>query len=500
MRNVFGANFSDGTNKLLGSNASYTFELSGSAYVNTGPKMTNTSNNVEMAMFLDNVFRVNGEDGDVMVAYDGSTWDNGTYPNSLVDNAPTGRYIHLFGRRMCVGYVKYASTTFPSRVWVSDNAAANDLLTWGLSNGSDLANAANESTIQADTGKFVIRNIKVGDPLIITSGSNKGAYTVSTITDDQHIELVETLTNAATGQSYWVGGNYIDVKTDDGDVITGLGDNSGRLLIFKRRSLHRWNGAGEAEQVKGAPGTPSHRSIVNLQTIPITCYFSADPLGIFVYDGTKSTNVSRGIQDYLEGIDSSNYSSTVGWRVGDLYKVYVGDITNTDKDISIPNAVIVFNAASNSLYFESYTNAVTATTEFVESSQTNLYMGGDSTFIYQLEIGSDDDGTNYSWYVETSSYYPSGSELVKQFEGIEVYVQRGLGATIQYKIVGDEKGNNDEDWQSLGSVTNNLTSLPIPNLPKGRGIRFRISREPINEPIILEKIDVFYTPLYNPFL
>lgn len=452
-----------------------------------------------MEAFLDQVFRVNGTDGIAMGKYDGSAWYDATYPDSNVDGAPKGRYINLYGRRLAVGYVNYFSLDFPSRVWLSDIAAANDTLKWGLTSGTDLITTADSAVVTSNQAKFTDRNIKVGDSFVITSGTNAKTYAVSNLLNNANLEITPAPTYTGTGQSFWVGGNYLDVKTDDGDVVTGLGDNSGRLLIFKRNSLHRWaEGQLEVEEVKGAPGTPSHRSIVNIKTIPVTCYFSLNPIGIFVYNGTESVNATRGIQDYLEGIDQT--TNFVGWRVGDLYKVYVGTITNTDKDISIPRAVIVLDLASGAVYFESLAHAITSVTEFVESSVTNIYATSSSTTVYQLESGATDNGTNFSWYIETGPFFPGGTPINKEFKGVEIYVSRGFGASVQYKIVGDERGNDDQQWRSIGQLESNLTTLDIPDLPRGRGIRFRISREPITEPIILEKIDVYWQPINNPYM
>ena len=499
-----GFNKSDGTNKLLAVAGTYVFELSGSAWVNKGSVLT-ANKNAEFANFLDYAFMVNGYDGDAMRSYDGTNWSIST----LVNDAPKGNYIHLFGRRLCVGYVSYFNQTFPSRVWYSDIAKPDDTLVWGREDNTDLITTAGRSVVTSNSSKFMERGIKVGDTFVITSGTNQGTYAVSNVLSETQLDLVTGAPYAGTdqgvlatssSQSFWCGSNYIDVKTDDGDVIEGLGDNSGRLLIFKRNSLHRWGGTGEAEEVKGSPGTPSHRSIVNLKNIPITMFLSANPVGIFAYDGVKSTNITRGIQDYLDGISAANLDTAVGWRVGDLYKVYVGTITNTDKDISIPNAVIVYNAAGDSLWFESLTHVPQVTTEFVESSATNLYFGNDSVNAYQLEYGTQDSTTNYSWYVETGAIFPSGSELNKVFEGVEVIANRGFGTSVQYKIVGDEKGSDDPQWKSIGQLTNNLSSLSISDSPKGRGIRFRFSREPITEPIILEKINIYYKVIGNPFI
>ena len=351
--------------------------------------------------------------------------------------------------------------------------------------------------------RFITNGIKVGDPLTITAGDNKKEYTVANVSTETGLVLTEEIVNGGSSQSFWVGNNAVDVQNNDGDVITGLGENSNRLLIFKRRSLFRWNGTSEPEKVKGAPGTTSQRSVVTMKRLPITIYFSVvdGQAGLYAYDGRSTVLISRKIQDYVDGISASNYPNTVAWQTGDLYKCYVGTMTNTDKDISITNAVIVYDVSANTLWFESLGDVLKDTTTFVESDADNLYASNDGTQIFQLDSGNTDDGVNFSWYVETGPLYTvSGAEINKEYQGLEIFVERGFGVSVQYKIVGDENGNDDKQWRSIGQITNNLTTLKIPELPRGRGIRLRFYREPIVEEVVLEKVTTYYKPINNPFI
>ena len=351
IRGIHALQTSGGTNKLLAAKDSYVFELSGSNWVNKGPAFTNTSNNVEMESFNDKVFVVNGQDGDAMRSYDGTNWSL----TEDVTGAPKAKYIKLFNQLLCLGYFNYNSINYPSRVWFADGPDENKLIRWGLETGSDLSTSAATKVVVSLGSRFISRGIKVGDPFVITAGNNKKEYTVATVSTETGLNLTEEVVNTGTSQSFWVGNNAVDVQSNDGDVITGLGENSNRLLIFKRNSLFRWNGVSEPEKVKGAPGTTSQRSIVTMKSLPITIYFANvdGQAGLYAYDGRSTVLITRKILDYIDGISASNYASTVAWQTGDLYKCYVGTITNTDKNISITNAVIVYDVSANALWFES---------------------------------------------------------------------------------------------------------------------------------------------------
>ena len=499
VRGVHGFNKSDGTNKLLAAKDSYVFELSGSSWLNTGPLFTDTSNNVEFESFNDNVFVINGNDGDAMRSYDGTNWSL----TSNVTNAPKAKYIKIFNQLLCLGYVNYNSKNFASRVWFANRPDENDNIEWDLETGTDLSTNAGQKAVVSLGSRFVSRGIQVGDTFVITAGDNKKEYSVASIDAETGVTLNQEVVNTGTSQTFWVGSNFFEVDTNDGDVITGLGENSGRLLIFKRRSLYRWNGTSAPEKVKGSPGTVSNRSIVTMKSLPVTIYFANidGQAGFYAYDGKSTVLISRKVLDYINGISSSNYASTSAWQTGDLYKCYVGDITDTDKNISIAKAVFVYDISANAIWFESLGDTLQDTTTFVESGADNLYACNDGTQVFQLESGTTDDTVNYSWYVETGPIYTvSGSEINKEFQGLEIFVERGFGASVQYKIIGNENGNDDKEWRSIGQITNNLTTLDIPNHPRGRGIRIRLFREPIQEVIVLEKITVYYKPINNPFI
>lgn len=61
--------------------------------------------------------------------------------------------------------------------------------------------------------------------------------------------------------------SFINTITDDGDIITGLAEFQNAMLVFKRRSVHQWNGWNPAQgdvtftKVNVFEGTSAHRTI-----------------------------------------------------------------------------------------------------------------------------------------------------------------------------------------------------------------------------------------------
>ena len=195
---------------------------------------------------------------------------------------PRARYVKTVGNKLYLADLTYASTNFRSRIWNSNLPKNNDIQ-WGYDTGTSLTQTARSKTVSNSTSTtgFITYGIKTGDPFFITTGSNAGEYTVDTVDSEYQITLFEEMKNSVTGSTFWVGSNFLDTRTNDGDYIRGLGENDNKLLIFKRESLHTYD-EKQLRQVRDVPGTTSHRSIINLRE---NTYYFHDT-GIYQFDGT----------------------------------------------------------------------------------------------------------------------------------------------------------------------------------------------------------------------
>ena len=288
---------------------------------------------MEFDVFLDYCIGVNGVDRNQV--YNGTWFDGGARTRM-----PIANFVKTVGNKIYIANLTYVGTNYKSRVWISD-LSKNDDITWGYETGTNLAQTAGSSVVTSTNAGFLTYNIKVGDPFFITTGTNAGQYTVNTIDSDQQITLVEAMKFTATGSTYWVGSNWFDARRNDGDTLQGLGENDSKLLVFKRESLFRYD-EKELRRVKGAPGTTSHRSITNVRE---NTYYFHDT-GIIRYDGLSTFLVSRPIQDWIDGISSSSYDSIVGWKDEDILYMFVGDISNSAKGISLTNAILIYDTAA----------------------------------------------------------------------------------------------------------------------------------------------------------
>lgn len=449
--------------------------------------------NVEFENFLGSLFFTNYNN--TPKTFNGTTWSL-----QHVAKLPLYQYPKQWGSRMYAGFIQIGSTEYPSRVWYSD-LPINDTIQWGYESGSDLQTYAGQNRITANFARFKTYNIKRGDPFFIISGADVGQYSVDAVESNNALTLTDyngndvTLTANATGVSYWVGGNWFDVERDDGDFITWITQNFEQLLVFKRDSLHRigsFNGNSQA-LVKGAPGTTSGRSVINSKDW--TSYFHGglkDQTGFYAYDSTSGRKISGGIQKYIDGIESGMYTRIIGWREGTLLRWYVGDINNTDYKLTVSNAVITYDTASQAWSVDPIGHEIEAACEFRQGGTKTAFIADDTT-VFQTPLGSDFAGDHIPFSFQVGSIYPSGTDYSNTFTRVQIISENAAGIKVSYRRR-LKPFDSDLEFRPLGNINKESTWLIFPeDANQCSGIDFRFEGTSTTEPTaVIKKIKTFY--------
>lgn len=503
MANVLGI---QGFNKS-GSTANVLLAAYGNDIVNVttglGYGLNLTGNNVEMEAFLDRIF---AQDYAMRpLTFNGTAWSTEYVPRTMI-----GKYIKNYKEkvRIYIANCKFsgpdtpldadnAAIVFPSRVFYPDIYYGNNL-TWGLewgTNGVTIAGSPFFNIVQPLYQDFVARNIKVGDPLFITKGNaqlQSKPYFVQSVLSPFRLQMTENFPVSASSLNYWVGSNWFDVASDDNDQLTGIGENVTRLLFHKLMSVWYYTGT-LLKQIKDAPGTSSHRSIISKSGY---CYYfhGSNPLisGIYRTDTSGSIKISRAIDPYIQGMSVSNYPLVVGWEEGETLRWYIGNLTNTNHGISMTNAVTSYNIPTGAWDVSPISDVIKCATTWIVSNRRDTYCGNSAGEIFQMGTGNSFDGDPITLNVETKVYYPSGSEVINDYGHIQVIGRQTKGIKIQYKLWDSPRSNGE--WMSLGECANDLDEFTFKNAASS-GIQFRFfDTGTLENDTFIEKFTVFYTP------
>lgn len=491
---LHGINFADGTDKLI--NIRYgtikVYNAGTDEWDHVESPHFDFTALIDSANFLDHAFFVNGVDANQSYNSSG-TWSSTTN----LGDAPIAKYVLNHKTRLYLGHIKINDTWYRSRVWYSD-LPSNNQIVWGLETGTNLAQTASSAEVTSSGATFKTNNIKVGDPFIIETGDNAGQYTVRAIDSETQITLTETLDNTATNSTFWVGGNWFDVKTDDGDILTGFGENSNEIIPFKRNSLHRYNSlGGTLRQVKKTPGTGSNRSVINLNEY--TYYYDPTSDAIRRFDGVNSIIISKAIEDLLKNMAAANKDNVVGWAEdGEFVEMYIGTTTTREGD-SITNCVVRWDADAETWSTRTTPFVVEQSTVWEQSSKPTTYISTQGGRVLKTPDGYDYDGTAMSFELTDRPIFPLGDDVLVDFERVRIWVENGHELQLLYKLYYMPDGNKrwvNSDWIPLkGKADAELVEFTFSDseLRRACGIQVRFIQSSSHESFLIEKYKLYYS-------
>lgn len=407
------------------------------------------------------------------------TWSQTTN----LTNAPWAKYCYLCGDRIYFSYCLVNSDYYRRRTFYTDIIENENAITWGLEYGTDLVQTAASAVITSASSLFNDVKIKIGDPFIILSGNNAGAYSVKTVTSNTSITLDRNLTYSATSSKFLVGGNWFDISGE----VTGIGEYYNTILSFESQRAWRWSYAIGKKEIIGVKGTTSFKSIVSNHRGYTFWYNPND--GIVQFNGSTATSISEKIEPILSGMSSTMYTSVVGWPGTGKYKnhvyFYVGDSTFSvnGESFTLNKVILDYNILRSKWKVHEFNAVVTSATVYTESGEDNVYLGTSSSLVLKFNTGNHDYNVTTDdaktlpihSYMVTHPIYPSGIEVINQFDKHYVWADKGTGIKSKYKLHGTVD-KNDSDWSELSELNEKYAEVKIdPQNSQSRGMSFMIS-------------------------
>jgi len=322
---------------------------------------------------------------------------------------------------------------------------------------------------------------------------------VKTIDSETQITLTKTLANTQSNSSFWCGGNYFFIGREDSDVGMGLGINSDRILAFKRFSLYKYQKTSNVAtdtliKVKGAPGTTSQRSVISFGDD--TFYFS--DTGIWKFNGVSSVLVSTPVQEVIDGISDSSKTNVVAWQERDrIMKMYVGDVSNTETELTINDCVICHDTLTNSWWVEEYPDAIKASIRWLKSNALKSYIFNDAGECFKTETGNSFDGDEINMEIELQPIFPIAPEVSVTFTRFKIYHQKGQDIQIVgYKRFFDSDGNIDKETRRVNVTKRTDGEIEVrPQEEENKAAGFSLVIAHMSDSIrpVIEKVIAYYS-------
>lgn len=356
-------------------------------------------------------------------------------------------------------------------------------------NGTDAPKAYNSSTWLTTGGVFDLGNMPTGYKYaaefldrVYLWGKASAPYTLA---------YSGILTAGAVS---WTAGNgTVEIEPEDGGgEATGVGKVPGYLLLFKRRSMHRFNFSSAFPEALTNIGAYSQESIINAGGL---CAFYSDSnenaKGFYITNGGRPTPIShdttRPIKKWVDAISSS--ATVAGWGTERYFAWSVGDLTVDGETYT--NVVFKFNRILNQWTIR------TTPTKFT-------YFAGYVTGGVHTIVGGDNDGNvirvdKPATYTDAPSATPIplkvrthhttfGYNQLKTLSDIIVVRGRNLQNYIANAIIDRDVNNTvsltpPDKWKRL------LSLLKIGQTVKGTTISTEIMTESTGARVYIDEIE-----------
>lgn len=329
-------------------------------------------------------------------------------------------------------------------------------------NGTDAATCSvNGTAWAAATGNLDGANFPLGDVAIEW---NDRIY-VSGVSGEKH-RLYYSSTPTAGAISWTSGNGYLDIEPEDGGGdITALAKVPGYLLIFKERSLKRWNGSSTFPDDLFKVGAASMEAVCLGKGAAY--FFSADGKGIYATAGSYPALISKPVKDIIDAIPSSYYTSVSSHSDGTDVRFSIGDITLDGLDYT--NVVLKYNIDTQTWSCHSYGTEPLVWTTYKSGGETITIFGDNDGNIMEIGTGTEDvDAAAAVVPIEFTyqTHELEFSDTIQEITRLVVHTRYGKDSKVLARI-------DNGDWKEIGSVKNDnqLINCSL----RGTRFQFRIS-------------------------
>jgi len=333
-------------------------------------------------------------------------------------------------------------------------------------NGTDVPKSWNGTAWESINGAFDVANLPTGSKGAIEF---KDQVYVYGRTDSPDRLDKSSIADPVTKTISWTVGTglgfIIPEQEDGGGGITGLAKVPGYLLIFKRRTLKRFDGTSTFPEDLVSVGAPSQKAIVMAAGL---VFFMNENDAWVTAGGAPKGIGSFMVRDIVKSVSAADMLKVCGGS--DEEHVFFSIPSCTMSGETYTNVVLKYNILQNTWDIRQYPTFITSFSKTLDTSgEVYVTYGNNDGSVFVLDAGTSDGGKSISWSVQTHDLEFGQRMFKKEIERMGVITEGVSTGMALYRT-----SHKPEEWTSLGKIdteTKDLNGLKL----KGNYFNFKFT-------------------------
>jgi len=264
----------------------------------------------------------------------------------------------------------------------------------------------------------------------------------------------------------WTSGNKFILfeQEDGGGGITGLAKVPSYVLVFKKRTLKRYDGSSAYPEDMINQGAPSQEAIVISKGL---CWW-VNENGAWVTQGGEPQKISTFMVDRI--IKSCSAENLVNVSSGtDEEHIFWSFPSVTIDGETYTNVVLKYNIAQNTWDARQYPTHHRVYAKYVDSDE-NVFtvFGDDDGFVKKLDVGYTDSGKAIPYTLETQDMDFGLRMFQKEINRMAVITENVSKGSLLWR-----NRHQSEDWQPVGKISEEVQEFKCKL--KGNYFNFKVS-------------------------
>jgi hypothetical protein len=299
-----------------------------------------------------------------------------------------------------------------------------------------------------------------------------------------------------SGAVSWTSGNgFIDIEPEDGGgAISALGKVPGFLIIFKERSMKRFNlDSGADPESLVDIGTPSQESVIS--KAGLCAFFSAssrETQGFYITNGARPVPIShlraKNIQKWVQAIPQSFHANVNGWGTENHFYWSIGDVTVDGT--AYTNVVLRWSVKTGEWAVRTYPSEFRVWALYRDASGNNTTVAGDDNG-HVIELDKPATYSDYAeggvrqinWDVCTFEEDFDYNQIKDLKERLVYNTRRARGAEAYVRV-------NGGPYRGMGSIEGDISEIELKEPLRGNYFQFGLRGQTDGRQAVLKEIEI----------